>query len=100
MAVTAATANNNQMIDGTGGICYDPANQGPADAIAVRCRSTSGNSILVNVGGVHASGEFTEIEVGKEGYWKAGPLQLGQVFIKGNGGNAIVAWDVFVRRGT
>lgn len=98
MAVTAARAANQQTIDSTGGACFNPTTQGRAAGIVIACHSTSSNSILVNVAGLHASGEFFEIEPGQGQAFRVGDTQLGAVTVKGAGGNALIGWAIFLQK--
>ncbi len=90
VAPTPADAANTITVDGTGGTIYS----GTKQRIVIRCRTTSTNSVLVNVSSMHGATQFDEIEPGKE--WPyVNPAGLGTVTAKSSTGNAIIAWAVF-----
>lgn len=98
MPVTAKKAANNQTIDSTGGVCFDPdpAKQGRVTSIWIRCRSNSANSLLVNVAGLHDSTEFDELEPGERLPFTNESGGIGKVTLKAldNTNNATASWSV------
>jgi hypothetical protein len=96
--VTAARAANQQTIDSTGGVCFDPSpsDQGPALKIVIACHSSSSNSVLVNIEIMHGANEFFEIEPGQaQGFQLSAASGYGAVTVKGSGGDAVIGWAVF-----
>ena len=69
------------------------ANQG-CTVFLVHVLSTSSNGALVNIPGLHASGEFFPIPVGGEYAFRQGHQNIDSVTVKGDGGNADINYGV------
>jgi len=63
----------------------------------VHCRTGSANPALVNVPGLHVSGEFAGIPAGESVIFKLGTLGIARVNAKGSGGAATIDAGVSAR---
>lgn len=91
-----ASANSNQTVNSTGLNVFDQATDGgPCVGFLIGVRSTAVNPALVNIPGLHKSGEFIGIPIGVAVIFedsKQGDVtgQIQTVFVKGDGGDTIV----------
>lgn len=98
-----ASAGANQTVDSTGENVFDEANDGGACvAYTVAVRSDSLNAALVNIPGLHKTGEFFGIPIGAGHTFEdhlQGKLseQIQTVFVKGDGGDVIIDHGVASR---
>jgi hypothetical protein len=90
MATAAA-----ETLDSTGKFIFDDATG--CTSFLVRCKSGSVASALVNVEGLHADGEWFEIEAGQEYVFRSGRLGIRKIFAKGDSGNADVIYGIVAK---
>jgi hypothetical protein len=57
---------------------------------AVFVKGTSSNPALVHIDGLHAENEFFPIEIGQLMTFRLGSMGIKKVFVKGDGGNAVI----------
>lgn len=90
------SANSNQTIDLTGLVIFDQAlDGGPCVEFTVGVRTDALNGALVNIPGLHKSGEFMGIPIGAAQTFSdhtQGNIaeQIQTVEVKGDGGDTIV----------
>lgn len=98
-----ASANSSQTIDSTGVNVFDQANDGgPCVGFMVAVKGSSANPALVNIPGLHKSGEFFPIPIGISVTFEdhtQGDVaqQIQTVFVKGDGGDTLVDSGVVSR---
>lgn len=93
-APNPASAANTIAIDSTGGVIYSPAN-GPAREIMICNRSTNSVALLVNISGMHKSGEFAGLEPSTvPRLFRASNLSLGTVTVKSASSTAVIDWGI------
>jgi len=92
-----ATASEGQTYDSTGSNAFTASSDhSRARTLAVRCVST--NDALVNIPGIHKSGEFARVPIGSIEYFAIkGGIQ--SAFIKGDGGDTVCDCHVIVAEG-
>jgi hypothetical protein len=89
----SASAANAQSITSTSGTTiFDPSANGQCATIVIACESASTSPVLVNVAGLHTSGEFFKIEAGKDFAFRAGVNGIGIVTAKVASGTATIGW--------
>lgn len=100
-APTAATAANGVTIDSTGGVIfqgggvYQSTFTGRAEEIMIANRSTNSVALLVNISGMHASGEFAGLQPSSTPYYfRAKNCSIGTVTVKSASSTAVIDWAV------
>jgi hypothetical protein len=88
---TAGTATQTS----TGSNVFEDTNG--CTTFVVRCQSGAANEALVNIPGLHDSGEFFQIEKDEEQVFRLNSNGIRSVFVKGNGGNTTVAYGIISR---
>lgn len=97
--MASASAAAAQSVDTTGFNIFDN-NGGKCTTIVVSVDSGSSYGALVNIPGLHKSGEFFPIAAGSKEYFRLDYNGISTVFAKGNGGTATVSWGVIARVGS
>ena len=96
----ADSAASAQSVDSTGENIFDSSTDGgKCTTFVVKVDSGSANGVLVNIPGLHKSGEFYPIGVGGKEYFRLDYNAINTVFAKGDGGTATVSWGVIARVG-
>lgn len=96
----SASANSNQTIDSTGETIFDQSvDGGKCTGFLVGVRSSSSFPVLVNIPGLHKTGEFFSIPIGvSQIFENKGEGHASQniltVVAKGDGGDTILDWGV------
>lgn len=83
-----------KTVDTTGELLYQDTALGGCRSFLVSVPLTSTSDALINISGLHESGEFLPIVKGKEYIFTHGKVGIKSVFAKGNGGNATVNYGI------
>jgi len=89
-----ATAGST-TVDATGENVY--VDTDGCTTFMVRVPATSTQAALVNIPGLHASGDFFKVAKGKDVMFRLFHMGIKSVFVKGAGGNATVEYGVVVK---
>jgi hypothetical protein len=97
---TSGSAQYNQSVQETPAeTIFDAvANGGGCSAFKIRCLSSSVVDLLVNVEGIHATGEFARVPSDNEEVFAAGKNDILKVTAKGLGGTATADYFIISRR--
>lgn len=93
-----ASAGNNATIGTTAVKIFDQAaDNGKVSDFAVAVRSTASNPALVNIPGLHKTGEYFGIPVGGAIIFTLRDDGISKVYVKGDGGNTLIDFGVVGR---
>ncbi len=86
-------------VDATGEVIYEASeeNDSGATSYMLKVNADSENPALINIPGLHLTGEFFPLDIGESQVFRIGDLGIKEIFAKGNGGNAIVQGGIVAK---
>lgn len=82
-------------ITNTPTVIYQPGTNPPARSIRIANRSTSGHNLLINISGIHKTGEYEGMEpstIARE--WRASNASIGTVSVQADASTCLIDFGI------